>query len=54
MNNDFQIKMFENIHGTFTVMKINRITNTVTDIAEFADKNSAIACAIDNGYKVSA
>ena len=51
MSGLFIVEMFENSRGSFTVIKINTITNTVTDYAVFADKNSAIAYAIENGYK---
>lgn len=46
--------MFENSRGSFTVLKINTVTNTVSDFQEFADKQSAIAFAVDNGMKVGA
>lgn len=51
MNNFYRVEMFENSRGTFTVIKINTVTHTVSDFAEFADKNSAIAFAVSNGYR---
>ena len=51
--NLFKIELFENSRGSFTVLKINTITNSATDIQDFADKKSAMAFAIDNGYKGS-
>ena len=41
MDKFYRVEMFENSRGSFTVLKINTVTNTVTDFAEFADKNSA-------------
>jgi len=52
MANLYIVEMFENSRGSFTVMKINTITNTATDIISFADEKSANAFAIENGYKV--
>jgi hypothetical protein len=43
MNEFYRVEMFENSRGSFTVLKINTVTNTVTDFAEFADKRSATA-----------
>jgi hypothetical protein len=52
MSELFTVEMFENSRGSFTVLKINNITKTATDIETFADKNSAVAFAIENGYRV--
>jgi hypothetical protein len=41
VDNFYRVEMFENSRGSYTVLKINTVTNTVTDFAEFADKNSA-------------
>ena len=50
----FRVEMFENSRGSFTVIKINNITNTISDFQEFIDKQSATAFAIENGMRVSA
>jgi hypothetical protein len=52
MSELFTVEIFENSRGSFTVLKINNITKTATDIETFADKKSAIAFAIENGYKM--
>lgn len=53
MSELFDIQVFENSRGSWTVLKINTITNSATDIQTFADKNSAIAFAFDNSWKVA-
>ena len=52
MSNLYEVEMFENSRGSFTVIKMEKISNTVTDYVTFADKNAAIAFAIENGWKV--
>lgn len=52
MSNLYQIEMFENSRGSFTVLKIEKISNTISDYQTFADEKSAIAFAIENGWKV--
>ena len=52
MSNLYSVEMFENSRGSFTVIKVEKISNTVTDYVTFADKNAAIAFAIENGWKV--
>jgi hypothetical protein len=47
----YEVKMFENIHGTWSVMKINKITNSAQNVLEFGNKNEAIACYVENGGK---
>ena len=47
----YEVKMFENIHGTWSVMKINKITNSAQNVLEFDNKNEAIACYVENGGK---
>jgi hypothetical protein len=37
----YRVEMFENSRGSWTVLKINTITNKAEDFAEFADKKSA-------------
>jgi len=52
MSHLYQIEMFENSRGSFTVLKIEKISNTISDYQTFADEKSAIAFAIENGWKV--
>lgn len=48
----YRVEMFKNSRGSFTVIKINTITDSISDFQEFADKNSAVAFAIENGAQL--
>jgi hypothetical protein len=39
----YRVELFENSRGSWTVLKINTVTNKAEDFADFADKKSAQA-----------
>ena len=46
------VTMFKNINGTYTVAKINPITENFSDIAIFDQYREAVICFIENGGNV--
>lgn len=43
----YRVEMFENSRGSWTVLKINTVTNKAESLADFADKKSATAFYFD-------